>query len=63
MKSSVCRPAPALWLAGYQIASHHCHICKRPLHPDTTAPIPHAGPELRPPRRAFGGGEPFTGRR
>jgi hypothetical protein len=33
MKSSICRPGPVLWLAGYQISGDYCPTCKRPMHP------------------------------
>jgi hypothetical protein len=31
MKTSMCRPGPVLWLAGYQVSGDHCQVCKRPL--------------------------------
>jgi hypothetical protein len=31
MKTSMCRPGPVLWLAGYQVSGDYCQVCKRPL--------------------------------
>ena len=31
MRTSICRPGPVLWLAGYQVSGDYCQVCKRPL--------------------------------